>query len=488
MTSADLINQVTQFANASDAAIKAAADQVEIYRHTATDLQQQLDAARKQIADLQAKLTPAPTPAPSRPTPVIVIDFATRMAGLPIHVNAMNTPGVNHLSDIRWDFGDPKGRFNTLPGFNAAHVYEQPGEYTITLTVDGVESKRTVTITVADVNFIARLEDAKSDCRNVLTVPVIERSSTYWPKIKNATIEGMAGGGTTIVYTGRQPNASVISLPDECDDLLLRRLTFDSAIDQGATRAVGVYQQKASLAVIDCIALRLESFVKSESKSASGLLIQGCSAPLADGVSGYFAWVSCNDAVIVGNTVANVTREHVVRMGYYDRVLIASNEFSNLDRRPGDPGDLSKGCIVAQRGSHVWISGNRCHFGGIGVGPLGGRDGLSDAAGSVQWAVIEQNSVDGGNCIQVLNGSAHVVVRDNVVDRGAADLSGIEVDGFDATYQRTVEDLTVTGNRQIRAGGTAPAVWFKTPGQVGVNNNDNLIVAPGTALAGKGAA
>jgi PKD repeat protein len=411
------------------------------------------------------------------------------MAGLPIHVNAMNTPGVNHLSDIRWDFGDPKGRFNTLPGFNAAHVYEQPGEYTITLTVDGVESKRTVTITVADVNFIARLEDAKSDCRNVLTVPVIERSSTYWPKIKNATIEGMAGGGTTIVYTGRQSNAGIISLPDECDNLLLRRLTFDSTIDQGATRAVGVYQQKASLAVIDCIALRLESFVKSESKSASGLLIQGCSAPLADGVSGYFAWVSCNDAVIVGNTVANVTREHVVRMGYYDRVLIASNEFSNLDRRPGDPGDLSKGCIVAQRGSHVWISGNRCHFGGIGVGPLGGRDGLSDAAGSVQWAVIEQNSVDGGNCIQVLNGSAHVVVRDNVVDRGAADLSGIEVDGFDATYNRTVEDLTVTGNRQIRTGGTAPAVWFKTPGAVGVNNNDNLIVTPAdkAALAGKGA-
>jgi hypothetical protein len=32
-------------------------------------------------------------------------------------------------------------------------------------------------------------------------------------------------------------------------------------------------------------------------------------------------------------------------------------------------------------------------------------------------------------------------------------------------------------------------VWFKTPGAVGVNNNDNLIVTPAdkAALAGKGA-
>ncbi len=88
---------------------------------------------------------------------------------------------------------------------------------------------------------------------------------------------------------------------------------------------------------------------------------------------------------------------------------------------------MSKGCIVAQRGSYVWISGNHCQFGGIGIGPLGGRDGLSDAGGLTQSAVVEQNTVDGGNAIVLSNGSQHVMVRENVIDRGAADLSGIEV-------------------------------------------------------------
>ena len=38
-------------------------------------------------------------------------------------------------AEYDWDFGDPKGRFNKLQGFNAAHVYDRPGRYTITLTV-----------------------------------------------------------------------------------------------------------------------------------------------------------------------------------------------------------------------------------------------------------------------------------------------------------------------------------------------------------------
>jgi hypothetical protein len=103
--------------------------QLQLAIANADDLQSQLAVARKTIADLYSKLnsTPAPTPAPAKPTPVIVIDFATRMAGLPIHVNVVQTPGVSHLSNILIDFGDQNSihqeigvRFNVLPGFIAA--------------------------------------------------------------------------------------------------------------------------------------------------------------------------------------------------------------------------------------------------------------------------------------------------------------------------------------------------------------------------------
>ena len=67
--------------------------------------------------------------------------------------DAAGEPVGNPL-DFRyeWDFGDPAGRYNTLPGWNAAHVYDRPGQYTITLTVrgqDGKETRRTTWVRVA---------------------------------------------------------------------------------------------------------------------------------------------------------------------------------------------------------------------------------------------------------------------------------------------------------------------------------------------------
>ena len=48
-----------------------------------------------------------------------------------------------------WDFGDPNGKYNALTGFNASHVYDAPGTYTVTLKVtDDVGRSTTVTQTV----------------------------------------------------------------------------------------------------------------------------------------------------------------------------------------------------------------------------------------------------------------------------------------------------------------------------------------------------
>lgn len=484
-----ILADLQQYAAEQDQAVADATQEALLYKASAADLQGQLDAARKQIADLQSKLNLPPVVTPAKNPPVMVIDYATRMAGLPVHVHAMQStfPDTPEKSDISWDFGDPAGKYNNLSGFNAAHVYENPGDYTITLTVDGVSTQRQVTILPAVVNPIKSLSEAQSNCLNVLTVKTLEVKGATWPKISNAGIEG-APGGTTITFTGTARDSGIINCPNECIDLTLRNLIFDCA----GVRTTAINQNSASLAVIDCQAMRLDNFVMSQAKQAggkcSGLLIQNCTAPLTDGVQGYFAWVACDDAVIMGNKVANVF-QHVVRMGYYDRVLIYGNDFTNADTRPKNPTDEAKGCIVCQRGDYVWVEQNRSHLGGIGVGPLGGNDGISDKAGRTTYAVVKNNTVDGGNCISVMHGAAHVRVQDNVIDRGKNDLSGIEVDGFDATYNRTVEDVSITGNRQIRTGGTAPAVWFKTPGAVGVNNNDNLIVtsADKASLAGKGA-
>src|SRR5207237_24195 len=71
-------------------------------------------------------------------TPVIrVLDNQTTiLAGETIHAQGVPTKsgvstqlgaGSAVSARFQWDFGDPKGSYDLLPGFNAAHVYDRPG-------------------------------------------------------------------------------------------------------------------------------------------------------------------------------------------------------------------------------------------------------------------------------------------------------------------------------------------------------------------------
>ncbi len=51
-------------------------------------------------------------------------------AGESIHVDALATKlnaGDWLNGQFSWDFGDPGSRYNTMPGWNAGHIYEKPG-------------------------------------------------------------------------------------------------------------------------------------------------------------------------------------------------------------------------------------------------------------------------------------------------------------------------------------------------------------------------
>src|SRR5262245_61050195 len=79
--------------------------------------------------------------APADGTPEIEITCAGTMVPAVVHVQRLgkNPSSVSdpNLAKNRydWDFGDEAGKWNTLTGFNAAHVYDKPGVYTIGLTV-----------------------------------------------------------------------------------------------------------------------------------------------------------------------------------------------------------------------------------------------------------------------------------------------------------------------------------------------------------------
>ena len=78
----------------------------------------------------------APT-ADGRPAAFTILP-GPRVAPVGLHVNALTVPlaaGTPLTARYAWDFGDPAGRYDTLVGFVAAHVYDRPGTYPVTLTV-----------------------------------------------------------------------------------------------------------------------------------------------------------------------------------------------------------------------------------------------------------------------------------------------------------------------------------------------------------------
>ena len=76
------------------------------------------------------------------------------MAPFTVHVHGLSsTLGLGNENTARydWTFGDSAGSFNTLTGFNAAHTYNNPGTYTITLKItnqSGVSASTTRQVTV----------------------------------------------------------------------------------------------------------------------------------------------------------------------------------------------------------------------------------------------------------------------------------------------------------------------------------------------------
>jgi PKD repeat protein len=104
------------------------------------------------------------------PAPVIQSTATTGTAPFKVRVHALNsglTIGSELTARYEWNSGDANGQYNTLVGSNAAHVYDQPGNYMITLRVteqagDTASVTRRVTVT-ANTRAVAYVSDTGSD-------------------------------------------------------------------------------------------------------------------------------------------------------------------------------------------------------------------------------------------------------------------------------------------------------------------------------------
>ncbi|MDB5295492.1 MAG: hypothetical protein JWO31_1475 [Phycisphaerales bacterium] len=408
------------------------------------------------------------------PSPVIKIVGQSGVAGLPVAVNAVSSTLPNSVlyATYAWDFGDPKAAYNNLPGWTAGHVYDTPGTYTLKLTItdaNGKASTTSTTVSVAgDSRRVVYVDAASGNDSNAGTsgapiksftkaaslakagnVKILFKRGQTWNTNAALSITG-ANVHLGAYGTGANPILNVvggttaIQTFSSATHAVIEDLTFDSPYKPvgnvaNKTGVSAMYIGGTGVAVRDCTFLNVDDAINAN-QNPNGLIVQDNDAPSVTGIRGYLLWAQGTDVVVLGNTAANSTREHVLRAADMNRILIAYNNFTNLGRGSVDSQDGTKGTIEIQRGSYAYVYGNTVKDGPLRVAPRG--DDTEAASTKSSWVVFQNNNVNNYQ-INVNPGAQHVMIRGNTINDNAQ--SGIAVNPIDP-QGRTVLDLNILDN------------------------------------------
>jgi hypothetical protein len=208
-----------------------------------------------------------------------------------------------------------------------------------------------------------------------------------------------------------------------------------------------------------------------------GVMMENNTSPTTTGLRGYFVWAQGSDLTILGNTAVNSTTQHIVRVGGAERMLIAYNNFANVNV-------YSKDTITVQIGEYAYIAHNTLLQGSTNIGPTDASGLVTDPAqqaASFFWAVVEDNTLYVPLTIQA--GASEVAVRGNVAftDNSTAFI----IQGFNAAYNRGVSNVSISGNTEINSGTSGSFVTL-LGAATGISLTDNLYVAPNLVFGNVG--
>ncbi len=444
-----------------------------------------------------AKYTAGKSSDGSAPQAVLLLMAPVKMVGIDIVVQG-NTSALGHGSQIttnyQWNFGDSSGQYNTLNGYNASHVYNNAGTYTITLTVTNDLHKVSVVsaqVTIAADSRTRIYVDSVhgSDSNNGLsssspiktvahadqllknnTEILFDRgeefnmTATFLTPYTNVLIGAYGSGANPIMNWNMASGGVMFSNSASSVGVTFQNLTIDTMnhADPGASWLPQAIVARGTNIDINSIQFLDVDYDINANSAPTGLMVTNCSSPLSNGLSAYFIWDQAIDSVILGNTVANSIHEHIIRTSGASGMLIADNNFTNND---------GKGCIEIHEGSYAWIENNTVTNGDIRVGPLGlWGEPVTDIT---QDAVIQGNIVNNVS-INVMPGSDDISIRNNVITRGGGTM--IDVSSTD-DMGHTSGDIQILNNTGIDNGTTGNFVIIEDH-TYGVTLANNLFVAP----------
>ena len=442
------------------------------------------------------------------------------VAGEGVHVQALNSQlnsGTPLNARYAWDFGDPGSEYNDLVGFNAGHIYQNPGTYTITLTLTNSNGNTDVakaTVNVAsdnrkiyyvstsgsDSNSGSSPSDPIQSVNKVISIlgGAAGTTSNVEFRFEDGDTFNMSTGivvaGNNVLFTdygsgsapvlnwdGEMAYVALIGTRPTSHDVTAEHLIFRTVFGgTGKTNMPDTFQAAGTNLVVTHDEFENVGYGVNGNGNPTGVIVQKNDVPTNTDLRSYFVWVAGSDFVVLGNTVPNSTNEAILRVVNGTRVLIGYNTFTN-EALGGD--DTAKNTLTIHEGSYAYIVGNTLNDGPMHIGPLGEQDGLKDKAARWNYAVVEGNLLNTESF--TLHGAQHVMYRDNISTTNGYPAYNIEA--YNTEYQRGVVDATYVNNTAIN--NSTQGIMFLIGGPAdGLTLENNLYVAPKLIPGGDGAA
>jgi PKD repeat protein len=425
----------------------------------------------------------------SPPRARIRIMSASGMAPFTVHVHALASDvGDPMQARYEWNFDNAGSPYNRLDGWNAAHIYRQPGTYDIRLKVTDSKGRTAVAtrrVQVSpDVRRRVHVSPQGNDANDGSwgwpvrtaararqltqdnTMVLFERggqynlNSPFHIEASNVVLGAYGGGADPVfMWTGNIPYAGIITMWWWARDIVIQNIKFDSyssVLDNTIVR--GTHPHGNNITVTECDFGRV-SYAMNTEFGCNGFLAQDNHAGT---IGAYFIWAIGRDHTYLGNTVLNDADEHTIRLANATRVNVAYNDLTNTQ----------KATVWAMLGRWCHIAHNTLRSGRVLIGP-----NFADGSDSERF----RNCVADGNLILdegfvLYSGAEDVMLRNNIIRANGRD--AISIWGWYAPQNRTTRDVRVYHNTVINNHTQNGCFLRLGDGAQDIKVVNNLYVAP----------
>ncbi|MCI0630485.1 MAG: PKD domain-containing protein, partial [Phycisphaerales bacterium] len=394
--------------------------------------------------------------------PTAVITTAGAISGpapFAVHVHGLDSTvgaGNELTARYQWDFGDPSGQYNKFAGWNAAHIYNQPGTYTLKLKLTnhaGQVNAKTITVTINPANRTAiYVSPSGSDSNSGLSpdqaVKTVAKAATLLGNNKailferggswnvsstvnisqNNVLIGSYGSGSLPLLNWTTPGnyPGILHLTGDADDIVIQNMAFDSDFAPNNLIVRAIHPHGRNVTVRNCHFAKVSYAMNTGAGAVQRFLTLDNTA---GELGAYYVWGEGNDHTHLGNTVAGSVDEHVLRL-VADRVNISYNHFTND----------AKSNIWAMLGDHCYIANNTLIDGRVIIGP---NHALGSPSERFQWVVFENNEMFNHGVV-VYSGAEHLMARNNVINYDGGNC--FDIWGYLPAMDRTTKFIQLLNN------------------------------------------